>query len=152
MEQRRFQADGRDYKALRRGWCVDGEEFRRELLAQAKVRVGPNHLGSERRECAQERARRIIAAALERCRLTKEELELLPAGSGSKVELAGGLRWETTMRLKWIAQEPGTGSWKYLSNLLSGDVSEPDQAELGLGAGNSAPIWKSGEPSPLRIS
>ncbi len=64
MEQRRFQADGKDDAGFRRGWCVGGEGFRQELLAQVKVRVGPNHFGSERRESAEERARRLIGEAL----------------------------------------------------------------------------------------
>jgi hypothetical protein len=72
MEQRRFQAEGKDYAGLRRGWCVGGEEFRQELLAQAKVRVGPNHFGSERRESAEERARRLIGEALKECGYSKE--------------------------------------------------------------------------------
>jgi hypothetical protein len=132
MEQRRFQADGRDYRALRRGWCVGGEEFRQELLAQAKVRVGPNHFGSERRESAEERARRIIGEAMKKYALSKEKLESLPAGSGIKVELARRLRRETTMSLKRIAGELGIGSWKYLSNLLSRSANASARPELGL--------------------
>jgi hypothetical protein len=37
-----------------------------------------------------------------------------------KVELARRLRKETTMSLKWIAEQLEMGSWTYVSNLLVG--------------------------------
>jgi putative transposase len=132
MEQRRFQADGRDYSTLRRGWFVGGDEFRQELLAQVKGRLGPNHFGPERRESAEERARRIIAETVQKQGLAQGKWESLSASNQIKVELARRLRRETTLSLKWIAQELGVGSWKYLSNLLSKEPSHSDQPQLGL--------------------
>jgi|SRR5665213_3497543 len=38
LERRR--AHEQDYKAIRRGWCLGGETFRQELLAQAKTLAG----------------------------------------------------------------------------------------------------------------
>ncbi len=46
--------------------------------------------------------------------------------------MARQLRRETTMSLKWIAQELGFDSWKYLSNVLGREVKSSDQPELGL--------------------
>jgi hypothetical protein len=39
---------------------------------------------------------------------------------------------EATVRLKWIAWQPGIGSWKYLSNLLSQAAGNAAQPELGI--------------------
>ena len=134
MEQRRFQADGREYKRLERGWCFGREEFRAELLAQVRERLGPNHFGAERRESSEERGRRIIGETLTETRLTVEQLQLLPANAAAKLVLARRLRTQTTMSLKWIAQQLGISNWKYLSNLLNQDQSSPapGQTELGI--------------------
>lgn len=130
MEARRFEADARQYRALRRGWMLGSEEFRQELLAQTAQRLGPNHFGQERRETAEVRARRILAETLRKERLTPEKLKLLPANHRIKVGLARRLRQETTMDLKWTAEEVGIGSWKYLSNLLSREDATYRQGEF----------------------
>ncbi|PWU17326.1 MAG: transposase [Verrucomicrobia bacterium] len=130
MEKRRYEADGKEYKGLERGWCFGAEEFRQELLAQVRDRIGPNHFGQERRELAEERARRIITETLSDGRLTPEQLQMLPANAEIKVQLARRLRRETTMSLKWIAEQLGVGSWKYLSNLLGQPLPNRTQAEL----------------------
>jgi hypothetical protein len=36
------------------------------------------------------------------------------------------------MNPRWIAQQPGVGSWKYLSNLLVEEQSDPQQPGLRL--------------------
>ncbi|MGO8675294.1 MAG: transposase [Limisphaerales bacterium] len=130
MEKRRFEADGQAYQGLERGWCFGAEQFRQELLAQVQGRIGPNHFGQERRECAEERPRRIIGETLSDLRLTRAQLEMLPAKAAAKVQLARRLRRETTMGLKWIAEQLGVGSWKYLSNLLEQKAPNPAQPEL----------------------
>jgi hypothetical protein len=40
------------------------------------------------------------------------------AGDERKVRLAGRLRAQTTMSLKWIAEYLGMESWTHVSNLL----------------------------------
>lgn len=40
LEVRRAQADGGELKQIRRSWCLGGETFRQELLAQAHTRTG----------------------------------------------------------------------------------------------------------------
>jgi hypothetical protein len=50
--------------------------------------------------------------------------------AGVKVQLARRLRRETTLSLKWIAQQLGVGSWNYLSNLLGRQASNPAQPDL----------------------
>lgn len=110
MERRRFEADGKDYKGLERGWCFGAEEFRQELLAQVQGHIGPNHFGQERRQSAEEQARRIVEETLSDLRLTPAQLQLLAANAGVKVQLARRLRRETTLSLKWIAQQLGVGT------------------------------------------
>ena len=108
------------------------EEFRKELLEQTAQWLGPNHFGQERRETAEAGARRIIAETLRKKRVSAEGLRLLSANHRIKVDLALRLRRETTVDLKWIAQELGVGSWKYLSNLLSKDPQASTQPEFTL--------------------
>jgi hypothetical protein len=59
-------------------------------------------------------------------------MKLHSANHGLKVGLARRLRQETTMDLKWIAQELRIGSWKYLSNLLSREQEPSGQGALNL--------------------
>ena len=71
-------------------------------------------------------AGRIIAGTLRQERLTAAGLKLLSTNHRIKVRLAQRLRRETTMDLKWIAEELTVGSWKYLSNLLSREENSTD--------------------------
>jgi hypothetical protein len=47
---------------LQRGWCVDSEEFRKELLTQ--MSAGPQHFGPEIRQSGEQKAQRRIAEEL----------------------------------------------------------------------------------------
>ena len=78
--------------------------------------IGPNHFGPERRESAEEKAKRILGEELSKLGLSAQ---LLPAATGAKLPIAQRLRTETTMSLRWIATQLGFTSWKYLSNLLA---------------------------------
>jgi REP element-mobilizing transposase RayT len=40
LEVRRAQEDDGEWKRIRRGWCLGGETFRQELLAQTRARTG----------------------------------------------------------------------------------------------------------------
>ena len=67
MEEHRRQEEAVDYRAVRRGWCLGDEAFRKELLAQMGERVGESHYGSERQESGEEKAERIVEEELRRC-------------------------------------------------------------------------------------
>ncbi len=60
MERRRAEEATSDYGRVRRGWFVDSEQFRQELLAAASQRVGLSHYGAERQESDIQRAGRIV--------------------------------------------------------------------------------------------
>ena len=54
MEWRRGEDLRGEFKRVERGWCLGGEEFRRELLEQVDTRPGPSHFGEvvqEGRRC-----------------------------------------------------------------------------------------------------
>ena len=44
MEERRAQETGREWRAIRRGWCLGDEGFRRELLQQIDGRMGEHNV------------------------------------------------------------------------------------------------------------
>ncbi len=120
MERRRLEEAGADYGALRRGWCLGSEEFKRDLLAAEADKAGANHYGSDRFETSQEKARRIIAQELKRLGWKREDLRGRRKGDPKKVKLARRLRAETTMTLAWVAQELAMGRWGYVAQLLKG--------------------------------
>ena len=119
LEQRRGQETGKQWKGLERGWCLGDEAFRQELLAQAEGKFGSNHYAGQRQESSEEKARRILAEELTGLGWKEEELENRLKADADKVRIAARLRQETTMTLKWIAEELQMGSWTYLSNNLS---------------------------------
>jgi REP element-mobilizing transposase RayT len=131
MEQRRLQADGQDYRALRRGWCLGSAEFKEELLAQVTHQIGPNHYGRERSESDEQKAVRLLSEALAELGISLTQMQACAGCNGPKLELARRLRRETTMSLRWVAQELGIGSWKYLSKLLAQKGPGPSE-QLGL--------------------
>jgi putative transposase len=119
LEARRYAEDGEEYKAIRRGWFLGPAERKEELLKQMEGLGGENHYAEERRASREFLARGIIRERLEREGWTLKELRARRKGDKVKVELAERLRVETTVSLKWVAQELGMGSWTYVSNLLS---------------------------------
>lgn len=68
LEARRGGEEGEEFKAIRRGWCLGEETFRKELLAQMSGRMGAEHYGEERAETAVAKAEGIIAEELQRRR------------------------------------------------------------------------------------
>lgn len=118
MEQRRAAEAGADYRAIRRGWCLGGEPFRKELLAQMTERVGPEHYGEERRESEAEKADQIIAAGLKRARWTEADLARQRKGHPVKVRLAQQLRAQTTLTVGQIAERLHLGTRGYAVRLL----------------------------------
>ena len=121
MEQRRGEADDQVYKPIRRGWCFGEAQFREELLAQVDAQLGENHFGQERQESVEQKALRMIDEELRKLGLSLEELRLRRNGDPVKVGIARSVRRQTTMSLKWVAEQLGMGSWKYLSKILSAE-------------------------------
>jgi hypothetical protein len=119
MEASRRQEVTAEYGKIRRGWCYGEQAFRRELLLQASQQMGPHHYGEERRESAQEKAERLVAARLKAAGWQASDLAKRRKGDPVKIALARELRRETTMTLRWICQRLAMGSWKAINRRLS---------------------------------
>jgi len=118
LEERRLSEAGADYQAIRRGWCLGDETFRKELLAQMSERRGAEHYGAERLETDVARAERILGEELKRRRWAEADLAKRAKGDLGKVKIAGRLREETLMTVKWIAARLGMGTAGYVNNRL----------------------------------
>ena len=133
LETRRAQEDGDEFKAIRRGWCLGDEEFRREILENAHARATENHHARIRRETAEQKAARILQEELEKLRWAGPELGQRAKGDAGKLRIARSLRNETAVTLKWIAKELHMGSWTHVSNLLrQPEPRTTNQTELNL--------------------
>lgn len=118
LEARRQSERSEDYKAIRRGWCLGEETFRKELLAQMTEQIGAEHYGAERLETDVEKAERILRQALKARRWTEADLVKRAKGDPGKVKIAGRLREETLVTVKWIAARVGMGTASYVDNRL----------------------------------
>ena len=118
LESRRRSQEGAEFKAVRRGWCLGGEEFRRELLEQIAEQRSTHHYGAELVESAEARAERLLAAALQKKGWSPEDLQARPKGDPFKVRLALALRARTTVTARWIAEHLHMGTRGYLTHLL----------------------------------
>ena len=104
----------------------DEEPLRNQPMARSQP-LWPGAAGNRRGPCAPNHRRDLAPGAV-----APEKFQLFSANHRIKVALARQLRQETTMELKWIADELGIGSWKYLSNLLKAEECTSKQCELGL--------------------
>jgi REP element-mobilizing transposase RayT len=119
MQVRHREEDGTDnHQAIRRGWCLGGNAFRKELLAQMRERMGEHHYGYERAETNEARAETLVQEGLQRLGWKEADLAARLKGDRAKIKLAQRLRAETTMTLKWIAVRLQMGTWTHLNCLL----------------------------------
>ena len=72
---------------LRRAWCLGSEEFRQELLASMRERVGLHHYGMERHETGEQKAEQLMRSGLKQLHWTEADLETRPKGDKGKVKL-----------------------------------------------------------------
>ena len=138
MERRRSEeTDPEALKALRRGWCLGGEGFRRDLLARMEGNLGEHHSGELHRASADAKAERIVAEELKRYGWAEADLEVRRKSDPLKLELAARLRRETTLPLKAIAQRVKLGTSKAANARLHNHMRQPrggeqDQPQLGI--------------------
>jgi putative transposase len=118
LEQRRAAEKGADYKPVRRGWCLGGPSFRKELLGQMKERMGVEHYGTERQETMEEHAEGIVREGMRQRRWDEAELGRRAKGDPEKLALAARLRAETEVTVKWIAERLRMGAPGYVHHLL----------------------------------
>ena len=118
MEARRQSEADEEFQPVRRGWCLGGEGFRRELLEQIAEQRGACHYGEELVESAEARAQRMIEQALHQKGWNVEELKARRKGDVFKVRLAAQLRAQTTVTVAWIAEQLHMGTRGHLTHLL----------------------------------
>jgi REP element-mobilizing transposase RayT len=118
LEARRQEEADEEFQPVRRGWCLGGNEFRRELLEQIAEQKGAHHYGDELMESDQTRAQRLIEEALRRKDWTVEDLKARRKGDAFKIRLAAKLRAQTTVTTAWIAEHLHMGTRGHLTHLL----------------------------------
>jgi len=111
MERRRGEeTDPEALKVFRRGWCLGSKEFKGRMLRLMEKRLGDNHSGEQRRECAEAKAEGIISKELKRLGCSDSALRGRPKCDPRKLEVAARLRRETTMTVKSIAERLNLGT------------------------------------------
>lgn len=104
LEARRLEeADPEARKAIRRGWCLGGEQFKGQMVERLEGNLGEHHSGELRRESAADKAERIVAEELGRLGWEATELAVRRKNDPGKLAIAARLRRETTLSMKAIA-------------------------------------------------
>lgn len=103
-------ADPAGLQVLRRGWCLGGGEFKRQMLAAMEGKLGEHHSGELRRESAEAKAERIVAEELKRLGWNESDLPARRKSDPGKLGMAARLRHETTLSLKAIARRVQLGT------------------------------------------
>ena len=109
LEEHRRAETGDEFKAVRRGWCLGEEEFRKELLAQMNGRICAEHYGAERAETDVAKAERLIATELRRRGWTENTFRERLKGDAAKVKLTERLRAETVQTVASVAERSHLG-------------------------------------------
>jgi REP element-mobilizing transposase RayT len=138
MEAERLaQGDEKALKALRRGWLLGSEEFRKQMLEKMDGQLGDHHSGQLRRETVEQKAERIIREELQRLGWKEADLLTQPKTDPAKLKIATRLRRETTLPIKAIAARLHLGTSKSASARLHAVVNgakllQPMQPLLGI--------------------
>ena len=138
MEARRLEpGDEPGLKALRRGWYLGSEDFRKQMLEKMEGNLGDHHSGELRRESAEAKAQRIIAEELQRLGWQEADLVSRPKGDPAKLAIAMRLRRETTLSIKAIAARLHLGTSKSANIRLHVAMNQtmlarPTQTQLAL--------------------
>ena len=97
---------------------MGSEAFRHQLLERGAGQLGEHHAGTLRRETAEAKAERMIAAKLKRLGWKAKELTQRHKSDPAKLALAAQLRRETTLTIKAIAARLHLGTWKSATTRL----------------------------------
>ena len=135
MEARRMETgDEPSLKALRRGWCLGGEDFRKRMLAETEGKLGENHFGELRQETAEAKAQRIISEELGRLGWNLADFASRPKSDPAKLQIAARLRRETTLTIKQIAGRLHLGTARSASVRLHTAMSHSTPTQPAQGA------------------
>ena len=126
---RRENPDAPQYGQIRRGWRWGSEEFVARILDRIAGHLGESQTRRERQESMEHRAKRIVAEELTQAGWEARRLPAERKGHPVKVQLARRLRGETTVSLKWIAENLSMGTWSHVANLLRPAHPRPKNAK-----------------------
>ena len=119
------------WKQIRRGWCLGGDEFRKQMEGLVDQRLETydrrSYSGQEVEKHDELAAMRLIERGLKACGLHASELELLRKGDDRKKALAWLIRRNTSVRNDWICERLHMGR----SSNLSRHVQSVEQATDG---------------------
>ncbi len=138
MEAQRLEPGEEDgLNALRRGWCLGSEHFKKQKLEEMDGQVGEHHFGQLRLETAQARAERIIAEELGRLGWQETDLASRRKHDPGKLQIATRLRKETTLTVRQIAGllhfgMPRSASVRLLTAARKQAFNDPAQKGLGI--------------------
>ncbi len=139
MEQRRQEeTDPEAFQALRRGWYLGSDNFRKEMLLRMDGALGAHHSGELHQANAEAKADRIVAEELKRHGWQEKDLVIRRRNDPVKLEVAARLRRETTLSLKAIAARVHLGTSKSANAKLHqhmrspAEPHDPAQARLGI--------------------
>jgi REP element-mobilizing transposase RayT len=120
MEQRRSKDQPGEWKAVRRGWFLGGEQLKEQLLERMGSAMGKHHGGEEKRETDEQKAQRLVAEELRKRGWRESDLVERRKTDGTKVKMALRLRTETVMTMDWIAARLQMGCRHTVANCLKG--------------------------------
>jgi putative transposase len=118
LEERRREAEPKEWKAVRRGWYYGAAELKERLLEQMGGQVGVHHGGEEVWESAEQKAERIVREELKKLGWEEAELGKEKKTDRHKVAIARRLRRETVMTVAWIGRRLQMGSRHTVANCL----------------------------------
>ena len=138
VEARRLETgDEQSLKALRRGWCLGGDDFKKRRLAEMEGQLGEHHRGELRQEMAEAKAQRIITEELGRLGWTPTDLASRRKSDPAKLRIAALLRRETTLSVKQTAGRlhlgtPRSATVRLHLAMAQLAPAQPAQAHLGI--------------------
>ena len=135
--QKPWEADER-WKAIRRGWCLGGEEFRAKMLDRmgrvVEEDTGTAFGGNGFREHNERQAIQLLEKGLDVLGLRAVDLPDMKKSSSEKCALAWLIRKRTSVRTAWIKERLHMGSATNFSELLkrveAASKGEPGHVEL----------------------
>lgn len=117
------EVDRQEYRALRRGWCLGSQDYKKEMQqAAAGERLGridrDSIVGEVRRMHDEQAAEAVLIKAAEEAGLDLAEKELLKKNDQRKAMIAWLLAKKTTARQEWIAKRLGMGNRANVSQAI----------------------------------
>ncbi|HZQ48357.1 MAG TPA: transposase [Verrucomicrobiae bacterium] len=119
------------WKTLRRGWYLGEEKFFDKLKDRFAALVagkrGESHSGGAKRAHDESAARQWLIHGLGVLGIRPADLPRLPKGAPEKTALAWWLRRQTTVSLRWVAQELGMGQYTRVTQAVSRMNHQPSR-------------------------